>query len=105
MLDAFAVGGEGLAAVEAVNRAIQRLMRFAQIGRHGERVIQISECRALMCCTRIEDGLRQRTDFILRGIIGFGSWEIIVNDADGIAVIAFQSTTDITHPCHVRARC
>jgi hypothetical protein len=103
MLHPVPVRGERRRAVEPVHRQIERGMGAAQIGGHRVWIIEIGKARCGMAGPRIQHRLRQRLHFAtLRGA-GIGPWEGIVDKADGIAEIAFQSPAYMAEPCHVSA--
>jgi len=55
--DAFAVGGEGLGAVAALDGAVETLVGFGEFVWHEERVVELGEGRVWIEGAGIEDGL------------------------------------------------
>jgi hypothetical protein len=72
VLDAGAVGGEGLAAVEFVDGGIEFAVGAAQIGGHEIGIVEIGQRRTAMRRARIEHGLAERADFVLGFLICLG---------------------------------
>lgn len=103
--DAGGVGGGVFIGVGGVDGAVQRLVGAEQIGRHGERIVEIGQARARMRGAGIEHGLGCGFDGDALLVGGFGPGEVVVNDAGGITVIAFQPPTDSAHPGVVHAGC
>src|SRR3546814_9279853 len=62
MLDPVAVRGEGLTAIKAVDREIERVMRLPEIGRHRIGIVEISEARRRPRRPRVEHILRQGSE-------------------------------------------
>ena len=58
VLDAFTFRREALPAVEAIDSAIQRLMRPSEVGRHQVRVVQVCQRRPRVGGASVEHGLR-----------------------------------------------
>ena len=103
MLHTLALGGEPSPAVQAVRRAVERLVRPAQVRRHQIRVVEIGQRRARMGGAGVEHGLSRRFKF--RQIRALRRRrEGIVDEADGIAVTTFQPPADMAQPGHVHGR-
>lgn len=47
VLDALGFVGEGLWTVAQIHGPVQLLMRFYQVGRHGERIVEIGQGKLL----------------------------------------------------------
>ena len=103
MFDALALGRETRAAVESVHGAVERLMRPAQVRRHQVRVVEVGERRVRVGGAGVEHGLSQW--FQPRQVYTLGRHRKgVVDEADGIAVIALEPPADMAQPRHVHGR-
>ena len=58
--DALALGSKSAASVDPVHRAVQRLMRPAQVRRHQVGIVEMGESRSRMRGSRVEHRLGER---------------------------------------------
>ncbi len=86
-------------AVGLVHGGVEFLVGLEQYGRHAQRIVKIGErgVGELRACVQHSlrggfDGLALR----VAGVIGPG--EVVIDDAGGITISAFQSPTGVTHP-------
>ena len=100
MFDAFPFGREACWAIESVHGAVEGLVRPAKIGRHQIGIVEVGQGGVRMGSAGVEHGLRYRLQF--RPVRTPGRRRKgIVDEADGIAVTAFQPPTDMAQPGHV----
>ena len=57
VLDALALGGKLARPVEAIHRAVERLVRAAEVRRHEVRIVEVGEGRVGVGGAGVEDGL------------------------------------------------
>ena len=77
------------------------LVCTAQLRRHGNFIIQVCERAVRIECSRIQNRLRSLFDFFSLCFRRFRPGEVVVNDLNRIVIVAFQSSTNTTHPCHM----
>ena len=105
VLDAFTFRREALPAVETIDSTIQRVMRSSEVGRHQVRVVQVRQRRPRMAGTSLKDSLREQLQRRrVRGREAGRQRERVVDQTDGVTVIALQSPADVAQPCHVHGR-
>ena len=69
-------------------------MRPTEARRHQIRVVEIRQRRVRMGGSGVQHGLRQRLE--LRQVRArWGRWERVVDQTDGVTVIALQSPADV----------
>ena len=103
MLHTLPFRGEAAPLVQPVDRPVQPLMGDAQVGRHEVGVVEIGERGVGPSRAGVKDGLRQRfqNGRVLATQEAGGEREGVVDDADGVAVVALQSAAELAEPGHV----
>ena len=79
-------------------------MGFPQLRGHSGLVIEIGEAAVRVQGTGIQNGLSGLFNFCFLGIGGRRPGKIVLDIIDGVTVIAFQSATNGSHPCHMNIR-
>ncbi len=100
MPDAVPLGSETCRSIESIHGAVESLVCSPQIGRHQIGMVEVGQCSVRMNTASIEHGLRQSVQFRRVRVPG-RSRKGVVGETYGIAVIAFQTATDVAEPSHV----
>ena len=79
-------------------------MSFEQYGRHSQWIIKICEGTTGELLTGIKYSLGQFGYFFLLFLIRFRPGEIIVYNLFRITIVAFQTTSDASHPTIMHGR-
>ena len=98
---AFELGGVFVEAVGGCHGLVVADMGLAQFRWHGTLVIKIGKAGIGIQGTGIQNALGGFLDFRLLRFCWRWPWEVIVDDVFGIAVVAFQSSCNSSHPCHM----
>ncbi len=115
--DALAVAGEGVVAIAAVHGAVEVLVGFEQVGRHGQRVVKVGErsrSQSRFACWEIPNTSVAKARSRLQDSLGkslyvqglFAGWlagprEIVIDEFVGVAVVRFEAAGHLANPGHV----
>ena len=99
--DAVGVGVERLFAIEAIDVAVDGVVGLAEIGWHGETVVEIGEGGFGVVGACVEDALSEFAETMFLIVGGVWPGEIVVDDVFRIPVVALESPTNGPHPRHV----
>lgn len=103
--DAFGFGLEKGLGVGGIHGSIQGLMGLQQGRRHRQWIVEVRQRGIRETGTRVEDSLSRRLYGLdLLGRWGFGPREVVIDDANRVLIIAFQSSSCASHPSHVHGR-
>ena len=101
VFDAFALRREAYTAVETIHGSVQRLMGSAEIrGRHI-RVVEVRERCAPVTGSGVEHRVSMGGEAVRLGVPFSRERERVVDEADGVAVVALQPPADVPQPRHV----
>lgn len=78
---------ERLGAITPIHRPVEVAMRFRQVCRHRQRIIQIRQRRAGVVLPRIKHGLRRRLDLSPLSLRRLGPRKVVVDELGGVAVL------------------